>query len=419
MTQQRGRAMLRSMAIRMKEWGMQAYPRQGVHLPQGSLHDWGRTGRVLGQGVQGAATGAVELAAAIHRVQSAGDEADMAGMLEEIGRETTRELLDLPVRDWDYSWQQAYGARVQEMLGQFSGEAREKAQRMSETYGVRYSMEGQRQMELARIRRARTEWQKQVDSAVQRGDADAAGMWVEQGRELFVPETQMQQMQQKTRSRCLQHRWQQQLHDNPYDALESWQNDAAEKPAGDEELRHVETAMEQQKASLLGQLATRFAADLAQGNEPDEALLAQAAAAGVLQRDAAEKARQKRQPLSATEACNWLRRIDERGAGQDDALAVDIVLAPAPLRERQRLLQRMMDTAQLPPAQRVATSRRLWNMYADGLFGCPGDAEALQCLGRMQEEALSRQISGNAVELQQWLDSLHAAEDNWICFDAE
>ena len=33
---------------------------------------------------------------------------DVAAMLDEIGRETADELAHLPVRDWNYSWQQAY-----------------------------------------------------------------------------------------------------------------------------------------------------------------------------------------------------------------------------------------------------------------------------------------------------------------------
>ena len=90
--------MLRSMAIRMKEWGLLAYPRQTVHLPLNSLNDWGRTGRALGQGVQEAGHGLAELVPDIARVARAGQQADAAAMLHEIGVETTEELLELPVR---------------------------------------------------------------------------------------------------------------------------------------------------------------------------------------------------------------------------------------------------------------------------------------------------------------------------------
>ena len=203
--------MLCSMAIRMKEWGMQAYPRQGVHLPVNSLNDWGRTGKVLGQGVAEAGQGMTALVPVIDKVARAGKTADVAAMLDEIGRETADELAHLPVRDWNYSWQQAYAPRVQEMLNQFTGEERQQALELSEVYGRRYSLEGRRNLELERIHQARRQWQERVDSAVQRGDEKAACQWVEQGRGVFVPEAEMQQTLSSTRSRSLQCSWQQQF----------------------------------------------------------------------------------------------------------------------------------------------------------------------------------------------------------------
>ena len=155
------------MAIRMKEWGMLSYPRQGVHLPLNALNDWGRSGRVLGQGVTQAGSGAAELANAIYRVQKAGSEADMASAFEQIGRETTEELLELPVRDWDYSWQQAYAPRVQEVLNQYSGADRERALQLSEVYGHRHSLNGRRRMELERIRQEQLRKEQDIqDTAV-------------------------------------------------------------------------------------------------------------------------------------------------------------------------------------------------------------------------------------------------------------
>jgi hypothetical protein len=93
--------MLLSMAIRMKEWGMLSYPRQGVQLPTHSLNDWARSGQAFGQGLAGALQGTAELAAAMQRVSSTGSEADIAARLESIARETADELRDKPVRDWD------------------------------------------------------------------------------------------------------------------------------------------------------------------------------------------------------------------------------------------------------------------------------------------------------------------------------
>jgi hypothetical protein len=77
-------------------------------------------------------------------------------------------------------------------------------------------------------------------------------------------------------------------------------------------------------------------------------------------------------------------------------------------------------TAALPPAQRSGTSRVLWSLYHDGRFGCPGDAAALRCLGRLQDEALQlQQKSSDARELTQWLDALCSSEEPWLCYQPE
>jgi hypothetical protein len=94
--------------------------------------------------------------------------------------------------------------------------------------------------------------------------------------------------------------------------------------------------------------------------------------------------------------------------------------APIPMSERRLLLQRVQTTAALPPAQRSGTSRVLWSLYHDGRFGCPGDAAALRCLGRLQDEALQlQQKSSDARELTQWLDALCSSEVPWLCYQPE
>lgn len=411
--------MLRSMAIRMKEWGMLAYPRQGVHLPLNALNDWSRTGHALGQGVAAAGTGAVELAEKLHQVAIAGSEADVAGQLETIARETTEELLDKPVRDWDYSWQQAYTPRVQQMLSELEGDAREQASRMSEVYGYRYSLMGRQRMEVDRLKQSRRQWQNQVDTAVQRGDAEGAQRWLEQGRAVFVPEADMEQQKEQVQSRCLQSRWRQRLQQEPYAALAAWNNDEEQKPQGEEELRILSGEVEQTRSGLRSAWALQLAEGVAQGVEPDASELQQAEEAGLISPELNAAARQPRQELSASSACNWLRRIDERGENDDEQLMVEIALAPIPMAERRTLLQRLQGTAAVPPQQRMNVSRRLWNMYHEGRFGSPGDEEALRCLGRLQEEAPARLAVDNGKQCEQWLDDLQNASDEWVCFETE
>ena len=412
--------MLQSMAIRMKEWGMLAYPRQSVQLTVNSLNDWGRSGSSLGQGVAAAGQAAAELADAMQRVNRAGNEADIAARLAAIGRETAEELSDKPVRDWDYSWQQAYEPRLQQLLGELEPGAREHALQLGAQYSRLYSLQSRRAYEVEHIRRARRKWNEQVEAAVQRGDAAAARRWLEQGSQVFVPEAELPQQLESVQSRSLCAGWQQQLQQNPAAALAAWQAAEAERPSRPEDLRRVQTGMDEARTRLTAGLAVQLAAAVEQGVEPEPGVLRQAAEAGVLPRAWAESPRQALRPLAVEETCRWLRRIDERDAGDDSALVVEIALAPIPMSERRLLLQRVQATAALPPAQRSGTSRVLWSLYHDGRFGCPGDAAALRCLGRLQDEALQlQQKSSDARELTQWLDALCSSEEPWLCYQPE
>ncbi len=411
--------MLRSMAIRMKEWGLLAYPRQSVHLPVNSLNDWGRTGQAVGHGVQDAGRGLAELTPHIARVAQAGELADAAAMLREIGEETAGELLELPVRDWDYSWQQAYAPRVQQVLARFSGDEREQVRQLSESYGRRFSLDARRQLELRRIRQSRQRWKDQVESAVLQGDEEAACRWVEQGLHVFVPESDMPQELETVRNRSLQARWLQHLQQEPYAALAAWHAADARKPADAGTLRALEAQMETTRQELHRSVAAHLAASVEQGTEPDMPMLERAVEAGVLAPEQLATRTQEPASLSVADSCNWLRRIDERDPGTDEHLVVEIALAPIPQEQRRLLLQRLQNTAGLPPQQRCAMSRTLWNRYRDGAFGCPGDAESLLSLGRLQEEALMRMVSGTAQEADKWLETLGNHADAWLCFDEQ
>lgn len=401
----------------MKEWGMMSYPRQGVHLPLNAVNDWGRTGRVLGQAVESAGHGLAELLPAIAQVARTGQQADIAASLENIAQEATEELMALPVRDWDYSWQQAYEPRVQELVAQYEGENRDAALRLSKEYGRRYSLEGRRKLELGRVQSARQLWQEQVDSAVQRGDVDSAYRWVEHGRGVFVPESEMLHSLDQVRNRSLLHSWQQKLQENPAAALAAWRTSAAPRPESQEERRLLENEINKTQERLYGDMALQLGSAIEQGNEPDRQVLTQAVESGLLSAEQVARYHSPRQELQTNEACDWLRRIDERDTADDARLTVDIALAPIPNEQKKLLLGRMQSTAAVPAPRRVEMSRTLWNLYRDGRFGCPGDAEALQCLGRLQEEGGLRLQSQQEKEVDNWLSRLRSPENGWVCFE--
>lgn len=404
------------MAIRMKEWGMLAYPRQSVHLPVNALNDWGRSGRALGEGIEQAGAGAAALAGALERVQAAGNEADISSALSRIGQETAEELMDLPVRDWDYSWRQAYQPRLREYLDTLSGRAREQAQELSDSFSALHSLEGRRKMELRKVSRARQQWQTQVEHAVEQGDTESALSWMEQGRGLFLPEEQFPQQLEAVQSRSLLRNWQHRLEQNPQLTLLAWDSDDSPKPAGENERHSLESALEQTRLTLRASLAARMTAAVEQGLEPDAVGLEQAAEAGVVDPRYLEQAKEPRHALAVDEACDWRRRIDEHTPDASDDLLVGLSLAPIPLEERRTLIRRTQTMSQIPQEQRLGMSRSLWSMYHDGYFGCPGDAEALRCLARLQAESETRLLSGTEKDQVAWLENLRRNQDDWVCY---
>lgn len=411
--------MLRSMAIRMKEWGLLAYPRQAVHLPVNALNDWGRSGRGLGQGIREFGHGLAELAPLLSEVTRTGQQADAAAMVREIATETIEELQELPVRDWDYSWKQAYEPRVQEMLSQFSGAEREQARKLSAELGPLYSLDGRRKREVNRIEEARSHWQAEVNRAVLRGDEEAACRWIEQGREVFVPESEIPGRLDEARNLSLQASWQEQLQQDPYAALADWQDESSRKPADEEIRKALGNSVEKTRAGVFGALALQLGAAVEQGDEADKTLLNRAVSAGILPQEQVAAAAKPAAELSVADTCDWLRRIDEREVGDDDRLTVEIALAPIPPEQRRLLLQRLQTTGALPPQLRSDMSRTLWGMYRAGAFGCPGDAEALLCLGRLQEESIMRMSTGPEKSTAEWLENLRRNAGNWVCFEEQ
>ena len=89
---------------------------------------------------------------------------------------------------------------------------------------------------------------------------------------------------------------------------------------------------------------------------------------------------------------------------------------PLPLRERRALLQRLDAVGGIPRTQRAAVSGALMDLYRTGRFGCTGDAESLQYLGTLQEEALTRMQDARPEAVEAWVNSLRNQEEAWICF---
>lgn len=405
------------MAIRMKEWGMLESPGRAPQLSVHGISDWGNSMSRMGQAVAGFLENAGHFVEERMQVTSTGNLADFAGKLKEIEQSTRDELMILPIRDWDYAWEQTSAPLLESAINELPEEDREVGKDMAMLYNRRASLQARRDYELECIGQARSQWEDRVQSSVNEGDDEAAGQWLEAGRRVFVPEEEMEEQQQSVRSKCSLQRWQRRLHENPLDTLQLLQQNQPEDwPSEQKDVTRLQEQANETKRRLTIQLSQELAARVQQGKSPAADDLQQVAAAGLL---AAPDASVPLRPLKTQEVCDWLRRIDERDMDeqQEAALKIEIATAPIPLNERQMLLSRLSLSANVPAETRRDYSRRLWNAYRAGSFGCCGDEAALRRLGALQEKGLHDLMQqGKAPELP-----LSDAADwnHWVCFESE
>lgn len=404
------------MAIRMKEWGMMEYPGRAPQLSVHGISDWGNSMSKMGPAVAGFLENTGHFVHERMKVTSTGNLADFAGKLKEIEQATREELSMLPIRDWDYAWEQTSAPMLESVINEMPEETREAAKDMAALYIRRASLQARRDYELENIGRARSQWQERVDSAVEEGDDLGAGQWLEAGRDVFVPDSEMEGQQQRVHSKCSMNRWQNRLNDAPMETLLAMQQQPQDWPSDETDASQLQEQAAETRKRLTQQLAQELADRVEQGHAPTSEDLQQFVSVGLLPEFPKD---QDERPLSTQAACDWLRRIDERedDAEQEAALKMEIATAPIPLVERQMLLGRLRESAAVPSEKRRDYSQRLWNAYLSGAFGCCGDEEALRRLGELQEKGLNtmrQQENRSEPPL-----SLTAEQDHWVCFESE
>ncbi len=417
------RAMLRAMAIRIKEWGMLAAPGQPAHVRTQGLYGWERVGRALGEGVSELLQGGQKLAG-LEKVSSAGELANFSEQLRSISAEVRDELKEGEVKDWDYAWNAAITPRIREAVQGLSAESRKGALELARAYSAQSSIEARRDREVERVSAARGHWEQQVEASVSAGQEEQATRWLEAGRGVFVPEEQMAPRLEEVRSRACRSRWEKRLHASPLETLAEISSMGREKsglmPVREDERRGLEESCARARRSLQRELATSFSERLRAGEEIESASLELAARAGVLQ-SSPERAEMLHRTPSVLTRSDWRRWLDARDDGDqgEQEARLAIAAAPLPLEERRSLLARLERTAQVPAADRRTLSNQLFSLYSSGAFGCPSDAEAQRFLLALQDEAAELLAAQGPAAVADWLEARRAGGDNWVCFEAD
>lgn len=410
--------MMSAMAIHMKEWGMLQAPSPGVRIPVPAGIGWDNAAHGLGSGISSLLAGSAALAAECEEVNSTGELAEFTGKLQKIGEETREELAEREVKDWDYSWKQAWSPRLAEAVAELSPEAREAGQLLAEAYSRSASVQALRDREVAQLQRARSGWNQQLEAAVQAGDAAAADAWLERGAGIFVPQEELDSQRSHVRSRACAAGWKAALAAAPLQALADYAEAAPEGLPQGEEAALLKSEVERSRKLARAGFAAQLTACVGAEKEPDAAEMQRAARAGVLTPAQLASAGAEKKPLSDGEWCVWLRRVDEAATGEEalPGLQLDIATAAIPLAERRVLLERLALAGQVDAADRCTLSRGLWQLYEAGQLGCPGDAAALERLGELQRRGLPVLAREGTDAAARWLEQVRAGGARWVCF---
>ena len=410
------------MSIRIREWGMLRNDAEQPHISLQGLTDWEGSARSAAQGVVAMVQGGTHIMQQRAEVAATGQLAAFSETLRSIEQETLQELQDTDPEDWDYAWQAASEPRVAAAIAELPVPLRENARQMAAAHTREASIRAWRDRELASIDKARGQWRQQVEAAVQAGDAEGARRWIQQGRGIFVPEARAAAEEKAVESRAQLQHWQQKLQQAPVQTLGDYLRGGRRqlplrREEADQLKHHVEVARQQARRDLAATLHERALLGL-----PTPATeWMQAKRAGLISDKQYGAAQAEAHEPKHREYNEWLRKIDESEAdpAQQLNLKLDVCTAPLPQQYRAQLLQRMEQAQSVRWEDRQLMSRKLWDLYHAGAFGCPGDEMAALRLRRLQMSGLPLLAESGNEAAAEWLESLDRRDEQWISFNTQ
>ena len=394
-------------------------PSPSVQIPVQRVMGWGEVAQSLGGGISAVILGSTELAKEKEQVTATGELAAFSRQLHEIADDVRTRLSGHGAQDWEYAWEQLSAPRFSEAVAQLPPNARRAGRQLAEDFSRRAALQAFRDREMQQLDKARDNWQQRVESAVQAGDATMAERWLQSGAGVFLPQEQLEQESRSVRSRAGASRWMRGLEESPMKMLAELAGAGEDSlPQEKEDMRRLQSAVQRSRKVARAELVQRMEAQLAAGEDYDEAELELAGRAELLSERQLADARRSPRSLTQNELCVWNRRVDEAPADspEREALQLDILTAPIPLSQRRKLLKRFVLCGSVPQEDRLSLSRGLWQMYSNGQFGCPGDEMALQRLEQLQSVGLPLLAESGTEAAANWMEQVNSGGIHWVCF---
>lgn len=413
--------MMSRMPIRMREWGMLRAPENNTRVPVGGLSGWSQVASQLGTGIRDLVDTGTQMSEERREVQKVAEQAKLAARLQEVNEEARQQLRDEQPRDWAYAWRQASAPGIAEAVSELPEEQRAAGKAMADWLSARASLEAQRDHELSRIEDSRSSWQQRLDEAVAAGDEQKAGQWLEAGRRVFVPESEMEQRRADVSSRCCLSRWQQRLGESPVRALGDLAEAESEAwPGAESDRRLLQEQVVQRRREMRRELARGLADELHRGQRRDVDRLQEVQRAGLISAEQLAEARRPVVPAGPSTLSAWMRRVDECPDDEEARTELSLSIETSPLEEgrRRELLERLGDGAGVNETDRSCLSRSLFDWYGRGRFGCAADVQSQRTYLRLQREGFALLRREGSEAAAEWLEKQREHSGCWVCFES-
>ncbi|MFI3243829.1 MAG: hypothetical protein R3Y56_06215 [Akkermansia sp.] len=409
------------MAIKLQDWGMIPTPaRQAVMRSEG-IDAVARANKELGKSVGEAIDSARPYGKMLDELAQYGDIADIAKKVHDIAAETSSNLESKDLSNWQYRWSKETQPRIKEVLDQYAAPTREVGHQVAEAIAHQASLQAKQNMELSYVQESTDKWAERLGDAEQKGDVQQCNLWLRAGRGSFFPESEYEQKQAESQSRCQLSSWKNRLDSAPLATLADLE-EAAESslPAGETERQHIKLKQQKVKQGVRSEMGNLFIQHIKEGVELEAQQLELAKRAHIISpKQYADATTPTPKHSKAYELCHWVKTLDELDTEDEEAYTqVKLSLGTAQLatKDKQALLKRLDHSQGVNLSDRRNLSRQLWNLYEQGYLGARSDESSLRRLRRLQEEGLAHIRDAGAEDTAEWIQSRKNKANSWICF---
>lgn len=398
----------------------------GVVVPTKGIDGIGNSQAAISDGFFSLSQGLGELATLAQKVQTTGELSEFQDILRQTDEQARVELGKRnDVTDYPSAWVTTCEPRIAEAMKGLSAPARVEAEKLADDFRRRGVIEALRIGGLGKLDKARNQWHSSVQLAAERGDAEAVERQIEAGKDVFVPESKLEETRAEALDSACVARWNRRWKENPAEAMVAMRagEDQPSTPEKRQALqrmnRNCSRAFKSDFAAMWVEMDARNAV-----LEPKSLQLARQA--GLIndeqvRRYEAGHGSDARTELDVAAVSRWKRRVDTMGNDAEELAdaRIGLVTSGMPQHVRRELVKRIDTARELPVEDRRRINDCLDRCFREGYLGAPGDVDTWRRKSLAQDQLLAKCAAQGVGEAMAYLADLTSSNNGWVCFDIQ